>query len=48
LYSNRPPYSMISRVIGSTSLVNADSSISSPLRIRSISEKSVEVRMPRF
>ncbi len=48
LYSNRPPYSMISRVIGSMPAVNTSSGICSPSRIRSISEKSVEVSTPRF
>ena len=39
---------MMSFVIESTPAVNAESGISSPASMRSISEKSVDVRTPRF
>ena len=48
LNSKRPPYSMICRVMSSVPAVNSPSGIGSPERIRSISPKSVVVRIPRF
>ena len=48
LNGNSPPYSMTWRVISSSPSVNSLSGISSPPRILSMSEKSVEVSTPRF
>ncbi len=48
LNGNNPPYSITCRVISSSPAVNSLSAISSPLRIRSIKKKLVEVSSPRF
>ena len=48
LYWKSPPCSMIPRVISPSPRVKSDSGIASPRRIRSISEKSVLVKTPRF
>ncbi len=45
---NSPPYSMMPRVISPSPSVKAASGIASPRRTRSMIEKSVVVRTPRF